>query len=96
MEIPEGHARPPNTANVFAKLTPGQSVDADGPVRYSVKSRKEFIFPNPYEWSYTEEIFRLLKDVDSGDEIPSYWKEVEPWRKKLRADVGMRKRLLGY
>jgi hypothetical protein len=94
--MPPGHTPPVNSANRFVSLASNQSVDADGPIRYSVKSRKEFIFPNPYEWDYTEDIFALLREVDKGDEIPQYWREVEPWRKELRADVGMRKRLLGY
>lgn len=95
VSIPLNHAPPPNTANVFTGA-PAGGLTADTAIRYSIKSRKEFIFPNPYEWSYTEDIFRLLKDVDQGEEVPQCWREVEGWRREMRADTGMRKRLLGY
>jgi hypothetical protein len=100
--LPEHLSPPPNRNNPFYS---SRNLDADNapledvvakPLRHSIKSRAEYIFPVPYEWEYSEYVFGLLKDGDVGVEVEDHWRAIEPWRREQRADTGLRKRLLGY
>ncbi len=71
-----------------------------GKTRKVVKTRKEFVFGSPFEWSYEEYLMDLCLSADERlgtvDSVPDYWKKIEGWRRDRRNDKDLRKRTLGY
>ncbi|KAL7419479.1 monooxygenase [Cryptotrichosporon argae] len=90
--FPEHPSPPPNTTN---PITAPAQVSAP-PVRRVFATRREYVFPNPYEFKWCEYVFSLLAEAYEGRDVEDHWKAIEDWRRARRADTGLRKRTLGY
>jgi hypothetical protein len=66
------------------------------PTRKVMQTRQELVFGAPYEWTYQEYLMDLMKEADRDGDVGESWKGVEGFRRDLRADTGLRKRILGY
>jgi len=89
--FPSDPTPPPNPSNPYSNGQHGPK-----PTRKVVGMRKEFVFGSPYEWTYEEYLMDLCLEASSGKTTPECWKRIEGWRRDLRADTGLRKKILGY
>ncbi|ORX36263.1 hypothetical protein BD324DRAFT_628099 [Kockovaella imperatae] len=90
--LPEHLNLPSNPSNHHS--TP-PATPPDTPVRKVVSMRQNLVFGAPYEFIYAEYLMDLMRGVD-GDDTPSHWQRIEPWRRERRADKALRRKLLGY
>ena len=105
--FPDHPTLPPNPSNPYftpppnppSCITPSQDLNGHNlkpqkkAIRKVVEIRQKLVFGAPYEWTYEEYLMGLMQEAGHDDDC---WKVIEGWRRARRADVTLRRNLLGY